>query len=165
MTNSKYGTQPLYVLDGKIMDNPSFENIPPETIESVNVLKNESATKLYGEKGKNGVVLITSKKDKTAIGNKNEEVQVIGYGKIQNENQNNQPNSGFKIRSSGEDIPLIVKDGIISPNQKMEDINPNDIESINVLKGESAISKYGEKGKNGVLEMTMKKTGRCFYHG
>jgi TonB-dependent SusC/RagA subfamily outer membrane receptor len=35
-------------------------------------------------------------------------------------------------------------------------INPNDINSINVLKGPSAIAKYGEKGKNGVIEIITK---------
>jgi hypothetical protein len=39
----------------------------------------------------------------------------------------------------------------------MADINPNTIVSINVLKGESAIKKYGDKGTNGVVEITLKK--------
>ncbi len=163
IVNSTGGpNDPLVLIDGKIIDDKQLHSLTPQDIESVNVLKNESATKLYGEKGKNGVVLITTKNGKTGTGTNSAEVEVIGYGKIQNENQNNLPNSGFKIRSSGGDIPLIVKDGIISPNQKIEDINPNDIESINVLKGESAISKYGEKGKNGVLEVTMKKQSDVF---
>ncbi|MBL7970574.1 MAG: TonB family protein, partial [Prolixibacteraceae bacterium] len=49
------------------------------------------------------------------------------------------------------------KDGIVSPNLKTDDINPDDIESINVLKGESAASKYGDQAKNGVVEITTKK--------
>ena len=36
-------------------------------------------------------------------------------------------------------------------------IKPDDIESINVYKGKSATDKYGENGKNGVIEITMKK--------
>ena len=38
-----------------------------------------------------------------------------------------------------------------------KDLNPNEIESINVLKGEAAIKKYGDKGKDGVIEITTKK--------
>ena len=52
---------------------------------------------------------------------------------------------------------LIIIDEIKVPNHELKDINPNTIESINVLKGKSAIKKYGEEGKNGVIEITTKK--------
>jgi hypothetical protein len=57
-----------------------------------------------------------------------------------------------------DDQPLIIIDG----KEAGEDINldsldPNTIESINVLKGPSAEKAYGEKGKNGVVEITLKK--------
>jgi len=155
------GKVPLYILDGKEINSPTFETISPETIESVSVLKDEKATEIYGEKAKNGVVVITSKKAKTD--KSTGEVTVIGYGINSGANQNVQSASGIQIRSTGTaNNPLIVKDGVVSPNTKMDDINPNDIESINVLKGESATAKYGDKGKNGVLEITMKKTGEVF---
>ncbi len=51
--------QPLYVLDGKVVQNVDYLN--PDGIESIDVLKVESATAVYGEKGKNGVVVITTK--------------------------------------------------------------------------------------------------------
>ena len=38
----------------------------------------------------------------------------------------------------------------------MKAISPNDIESINVLKGENAIKKYPEDGKTGVVEIKLK---------
>ena len=41
-------------------------------------------------------------------------------------------------------------------NEEMEKINPSDIESVNVIKGENATKKYGEKGNNGVIEITKK---------
>lgn len=40
---------------------------------------------------------------------------------------------------------------------KLENLNPDKIETVNVLKGESAISKYGEEGKNGVIEIKTKQ--------
>ena len=52
---------------------------------------------------------------------------------------------------------LIVIDGVINENKGIESINPNDIASVNVLKNESATAKYGEKGKDGVIEVTTKK--------
>lgn len=53
---------PLYVLDGKEITEPEFSALKPNNIQSINVLKGESATKAYGDKGKNGVILITLKK-------------------------------------------------------------------------------------------------------
>ena len=38
-----------------------------------------------------------------------------------------------------------------------EDISPNDIESISVIKGASAFELYGDKGKNGVIIITLKQ--------
>ncbi|MGX5855619.1 TonB family protein [Dyadobacter jiangsuensis] len=55
------GTQPLYILDGEELDPLVFKSIDPNTISSINVLKGESATKIYGSKGANGVILINSK--------------------------------------------------------------------------------------------------------
>lgn len=54
-------TQPLYLLDGEELDPLIFKTIDPNTISSINVLKGESATKIYGSKGANGVILINSK--------------------------------------------------------------------------------------------------------
>ncbi|MGC9355887.1 MAG: TonB family protein, partial [Mariniphaga sp.] len=52
-------TEPLYIVDGKPTENIS--QLPPDDIESISVLKNASSTALYGSKGKNGVILITTK--------------------------------------------------------------------------------------------------------
>jgi TonB family protein len=53
-------SSPLYILDGKEISNISFLN--PKDIESISVLKDKSATALYGKKGENGVIIITTKK-------------------------------------------------------------------------------------------------------
>jgi hypothetical protein len=39
----------------------------------------------------------------------------------------------------------------------IQTINPDAIESVNVLKGKTAEDKYGEKGKNGIIEITLKQ--------
>jgi len=54
--------EPLYVVDGFISDNGKF--ISPNDIEDIQVLKDASATAIYGARGGNGVVLITTKKGK-----------------------------------------------------------------------------------------------------
>jgi len=57
---------------------------------------------------------------------------------------------------TGENRPLIVLDGKIVNNDTLESLDPNDIESIHVLKGKSATSLYGEKAENGVIMITLK---------
>ncbi len=54
--------EPLYVVDGFITDNGKFIN--PNDIENIQILKDASATAIYGSRGGNGVVLITTKKGK-----------------------------------------------------------------------------------------------------
>ncbi|WP_018615915.1 SusC/RagA family TonB-linked outer membrane protein [Segetibacter koreensis] len=58
------GNDPLYVLDGIPMTG-DMTDINPNDIESMDVLKDASATAIYGSRGANGVVLITTKKGKT----------------------------------------------------------------------------------------------------
>jgi TonB family protein len=56
---------PLYVLDGVRIKAADMKEIKTDDILSINVLKDASATSLYGDDAKNGVVLITTKKDKS----------------------------------------------------------------------------------------------------
>ncbi|MBN2615279.1 MAG: SusC/RagA family TonB-linked outer membrane protein, partial [Bacteroidales bacterium] len=53
------GTQPLYVVDGVITND--IRNIDPNNIKSIDVLKDASSEAIYGARGSNGVVLITTK--------------------------------------------------------------------------------------------------------
>ncbi|MDD2552698.1 MAG: TonB family protein, partial [Dysgonamonadaceae bacterium] len=57
----------------------------------------------------------------------------------------------------GDGSPLIIVDDVkMEKGFELNQIKPEEIESISVLKNESAISKYGEEGKNGVIEITTK---------
>lgn len=53
--------------------------------------------------------------------------------------------------------PLFIVDDKETSSKEAKEINPDDIKTMNVLKGKKAITKYGEKGKNGVIELTTKK--------
>ncbi|MGN6418273.1 MAG: SusC/RagA family TonB-linked outer membrane protein [Pseudobacter sp.] len=55
---------PLYVIDGFPMENPDNYTLNPAEIESIEVLKDASSTAIYGARGANGVVIITTKKGK-----------------------------------------------------------------------------------------------------
>ncbi|WP_312742606.1 M56 family metallopeptidase [Sphingobacterium multivorum] len=52
---------PLFVVDGEIVADYSKAKVDPNTIGSMSVLKNQSATALYGDQGKDGVIIITTK--------------------------------------------------------------------------------------------------------
>jgi hypothetical protein len=78
------------------------------------------------------------------------------------------PNNTVKVRNNSTSIiangkPLYVIDGKImevtadDKEDVLSKINPDDIEMMDVLKGEKAIAEYGEKGKYGVVKITMKK--------
>ena len=56
---------PLYVIDGIPMSVGSMSDVNPNDIESMEILKDASATAIYGSRGANGVILITTKKGKT----------------------------------------------------------------------------------------------------
>lgn len=64
------GSTPIYVVDGMVMSNDYsfFNSINTNDIESIQVLKDASATALYGSRGANGVVLITTKKGSSPEG-------------------------------------------------------------------------------------------------
>lgn len=55
---------PLYILDGKIISNSDFKKINTKNIESISVLKGDSAIKKYGEKAKKVVIEIKTKRNK-----------------------------------------------------------------------------------------------------
>ena len=66
-------TDPIFVADGMVMDNSfsGFNAVNLDDVESVEVLKDASATALYGSRGSNGVVVITTKKGKKGEGRVN----------------------------------------------------------------------------------------------
>lgn len=75
--NSKLGTinikelegnkSPLIILDGITQNKDELKHINPETIESIAVLKDATATAIYGKKAVNGVILVTTKTSKNSV--------------------------------------------------------------------------------------------------
>jgi len=72
------GSDPIYVVDGMITTNISFLN--PNDIEATEVLKDASATAIYGSRGANGVIMVTTKKGKEGKTN----ISFNAYTGIQN---------------------------------------------------------------------------------
>jgi TonB family protein len=128
------GIPPLYVLNGEVLSASEAALVNPETIESISVLKDKSATTLYGEKGKDGVIIITSKK------------RIEGLP------------MNYDLTTINKD-PLYVINGKIASKHEADALNPMEISSVNVIKGQPSIDKYGDKAKDGVIEITVKKPG------
>ena len=68
VSSINHNSEPLFIIDGVPISNPNFENIVPEDIATIDVLKNEAATSIYGSRASNGVVVIQTKKNTNSLG-------------------------------------------------------------------------------------------------
>ena len=121
----------IFIVDGTRTNYDKVQVIDPQEIDNVSVLKGDAATSVYGTEAKDGVVIITTK-------------------------NNGHPSSTERRMGVSDGNPLILMNGVAITKEEMDKINPDDIESVNVLKGEQATRLYGEKGKNGVVIITPK---------
>ncbi|MDW5287647.1 M56 family metallopeptidase [Formosa sp. PL04] len=92
---------------------------------------------------------------------KTSQIEVVGYAEdINNENtiqtSETSETSTVRYRNNSNETPLIFVNGKETSQEDMEKIDPDTIAKINVLKGEHAIAKYGDKAKDGVIEITLK---------
>jgi TonB-dependent SusC/RagA subfamily outer membrane receptor len=256
---------PLYILDGVPLKTAiEVSKLNEEEFESISVLKNPSSISLYGNEGKNGVILITTKTGlKENLQKKSDEIKAFEYSAEEGLNGDvyykkigdiikvtnvpvkvtnvpvkvtnvpvkvtnvpvkvtNVPKSDkitvtsktsldtlvFSSPSGSKQViysnvtlitkdkqkvldaleknanvvitkkadgktekymivdnqggkdankPAFYLDGVKITEKEMKAISPNDIETINVLKGENAIKKYPEDGKSGVVEIKLKQ--------
>ena len=143
--------KPIIIVNGvQANSQVTVDDIPSNDIVSVNVIKGKSAEDKYGNAGKNGVVEIITKNSTE----KNEQPATI---KIQKKPGNQFVTTSYKLKTENAEKPLIVIDGKIIENKNIEDLDSQNIQKMDVLKGISAVTKYGDKGKNGVIEITTKK--------
>ena len=135
--------------------------IAPEKIASVNVFKGDEAIKKYGEKGKQGVVEIITKKSGQGQNQQNQNVNAVN---IRNTSQNKNEENGVQIKNHGSlknsDNALLIIDGIEKGKVKVKDLSKfvqNDqIKEVHVFKGEEAVKQFGNKGANGVIVVDTK---------
>lgn len=73
-------SQPLYVIDGIIVDDEALLSLNSADIESVSVLKDASATSIYGSRAANGVIYITTKQGNYSASGKGEITFNSQYG-------------------------------------------------------------------------------------
>ena len=139
--------RPIYIIDGQVQgDDFDINCLNPDFIGKVEVWSPENAEKEFGEKGKKRVISITSKEpvtiDSTADGSV--KVQYIA--------------ADGSMESSDDLQPLFVVDGQVMPEDySLKTVNPEDIESISVFKDGKQTEVYGERAKDGVIYITLKK--------
>ncbi len=130
----KDGTETIKV-NGKEVTGEELDKIKKEEVIHSKHIKIEKS-----DDGKESSVIIIKDSD-------DDDIEVISK----------KSSNFFFIDQDGKDKPLFIIDGIESKKKDLEKLNPSEIESINVLKGEKAKEKYGKKAKNGVVQITTKK--------
>ena len=132
------GAQPDVYIDGIKYNAAIVDLLDSDKISSIDILKDEIAIKKYN--APNGVIVITTKKayeKNTLEPDYKYEIKVRNREKDGNKHE-----------------PLIIIDGKVVVKSILNNLSPDDIEKIEVFKGEEAIKKY--KAPNGVIVITTK---------
>ena len=151
-TSAPDGADPLVLVDGREQPASSINDITPERIQSITVLKDSTAIRMYGDKGRNGVVLVELKKEGDGTPQSDaDDVTVVGYA-----SSDDAPiHIGGKEGALPEHVLYLV-DGERVP--EIGSLDPGRIESVSVLKGKDNIpSEYAGQGYEGVIEIRTKK--------
>ena len=141
------GQTPLYIVDGKEIKN--INEVSPNDIEKIDVLKGKSATALYGKKGANGVVVITTKKKNKEAESKDEkalkEVTVKVLTKEGKSLKNNKEDKKENGNVTEERVNVLIDgDKIIINGEEVAEDDP----------------RINGQGKNGVILKRMGTVGK-----
>ncbi len=161
---------PLFVLNGSIVSEGEFQALNPNTIETINILKDASATSLYGEKAEHGVIVITTKAGKAGdyIVEDKEKVKLEIRGTVENAEvrETTGKTAGIVLRGKAKTVnisgvdnetnALWVIDGKVVTEEERQQLDPHTIKTVTVMRDATATSKYGSAAKNGVIEITLK---------
>lgn len=143
--------KPLYVLDGLVVSDLGHKGyFDPKNIDKITVLKGASATAKYGTTGSDGVIEITTKTaERKSSSNTIPPAPSASISLRKAESE--------KLSLSGlNNNELILLNGKEVEKSVLNDLSVMSIGTIEVFKGETALSKFGEKGRNGVIVITTK---------
>ena len=140
-----HGKEPIYIIDG-VRTLKSAITIQSDSIATVNVYKVQGTATINNLKVDTDVIDIKSKSF-NGPDEHPEKTLTTAYGR----NQSKKPSV-----DSGQQGMLIL-DGKEIAIARFADLKPSDIESIYVLNGKTAVDQYGEKAKDGVVVVKMKK--------
>ena len=140
----------IVIVDGEQLSDEEVKELHIGSNSSLHVidegsdLENKHVTiRKVEKKGKGNHVMVIRDSDD------DEDIEVIS---------GDDDSSFFFIDNDGKGEPLYYVDGKKAKSEDIKKIDPKDIDHMNVLKGDKAIEKYGKKAKNGVIEITTKKS-------
>jgi hypothetical protein len=167
----------LYLVDGVETLKAEVMSLSPESIYSINVLKGKDA-ELYGEKGRNGVILITTKAARPradTAGSPGPGQLNISVDSSRWVIKNSRPEGSMTMQggnfSSSVGVPnpqpaslivadsfkgLILLDGKEISNSELKSLNPIKIKRYDILSGDAAVKEYGERARQGVIAVISK---------
>jgi hypothetical protein len=142
--------QPLIILDGfALPEGTRLESIEAADVVNVDVFKpNHPAMLEYSERGKKGVVRITTRKN--AVPGDTLPKRIVPEIRIKQDQGNSAEASKLNI----ENVIFLV-DGVEVKN--FENVPPNEIESVEILKGSQVTDRYGDRARDGVILIRRKK--------
>jgi hypothetical protein len=173
----------LILFDGNEISYHDLDKIDVKTISSSGSTVASHAVKKYGDKGKNGVIFINTKnydsehfpylrEMREKENNKSSKNAVLNITSANGTNYHlekektevftistiNQSADNFDNKKISKLKPMIILNGKkTEANFDISNIDANQIETINVLKGQKAIEKYGKEAENGVIEISTKE--------
>ncbi len=138
--------EPLFVINGTPTNEDTFRKMNHKEITSYSILKDTEATSLYGSRGSNGVIIITTKKD---------DLDLDGYIDHQSIDEINIELNRINAIPSNQKTLYII-DGFPVDEVTFRNINPEHIANCRVLKDANATTIYGNGSDNVVLINTKK---------
>ena len=145
---------PLIVIDGveKGVGADKLQAVNPQDIKSIEILQPENAIEKFGDRAKEGAIIVTTKK-----GEHKETVEGATYDATLTYSH-----VKLVIAPKEGTSPLIIIDGEEKGNDQsiLNQLDVQDIQTISVLKDESAVQQFGEKGREGVVIVTTKQASK-----
>jgi len=142
-------TQPLYVVDGIVMGSATegaadplsggssylapqngMAGINPRDIESIQILKDASSTAIYGSRGSNGVILITTKKGKAGVTKFNYNVTTRAGNVARNIDVLNHTDYATYLNKTRE-LNSLPPNYVVDPSGKVSDLNGKELVGVN----------------------------------
>ena len=147
---------PLIIINGKESDRAVVDALDPSRIENISVLKNENAVKIYGEKAKDGAMIIQLKSTEVQMFSNKDAIGANVKMRLDALNSGDK-NWGVKFHSATGGKPLVFIDGEEAlGDDPLSNISPDRIRSLSVMKGKQAMAVYGNRGKDGVILVNLK---------
>ena len=174
---------PRIVVNGRELSSSNeLQLIPSSDIKTIDIRGGEVKIKVDSSTGDNKNLQLKKVADKSTVTIESIEIENLSMEKVKEARERLKDGKtdseyliaigekkegdgkvvyAYSLKADGKnELPkdiLYIIDGQESDAAAMKNLGPNSIKSINVLKGNSANNKYGDKGKNGVIEIITKK--------